>query len=210
MVLKLIIADDHPLLVDGLKKVLEEIDGAQVVATAGNGRELINLLRSSIADIVLLDLQMPKMDGIDTLKIVRKEFPKLKIIIFSNYGQPKLIREIKNLGANGYLLKNVPSATLKQAVVAISEGNTWFQDLHPEIKQSELLTNEFIKKYQLTERETEIIGKIAKGLTTKEIASELFLSEFTINTHRRNICRKLNIYTPVGLINFAKEHGLVS
>ncbi|HLK30796.1 MAG TPA: response regulator transcription factor [Puia sp.] len=210
MVLKLIIADDHPLLVDGLKKVLEEIDGAQVVATAGNGRELINLLRSSIADIVLLDLQMPKMDGIDTLKIVRKEFPKLKIIIFSNYGQPKLIREIKNLGANGYLLKNVPSATLKQAVVAISEGNTWFQDLHPEIKQSELLTNEFIKKYQLTERETEIIGKIAKGLTTKEIAGELFLSEFTINTHRRNICRKLNIYTPVGLINFAKEHGLVS
>jgi two-component system NarL family response regulator len=210
MSLRLILADDHPLLVDGLKKVLEEIDRAQVVATAGNGRELINILHSVGADIILLDLQMPKMDGIDTLKILRKEFPKLKIIIFSNYGQAKLIREVKNLGANGYLLKNVPSTTLKQAVLAIADGNTWFQDLHPDLKQSALLTNEFIKKYQLTERETEIIGKIAQGLTTKEIAGELFLSEFTINTHRRNICRKLNIYTPVGLINFAKEHGLVS
>ncbi|SRR5579871_99823 len=208
--LRIVIADDHPLLVDGLKKVLEEIEGAQVLAIAGNGRELINILRTTVADIVFLDLQMPKMDGIDSLKVLRKDFPKLKIIIFSNYGQPKLIREIKNLGANGYLLKNVPSTTLKQAVVEIANGNTWFQDLHPEVKQSELLTNEFIKKYQLTERETEIIGKIAQGLTTREIASELFLSEFTINTHRRNICRKLNIYTPVGLINFAKEHGLVS
>jgi DNA-binding NarL/FixJ family response regulator len=210
MPLKLIIADDHPLLVDGLKKVLEEIEGVQVVAIAGNGRELINILSSSVADIVLLDLQMPKMDGIDTLKILKREFPKLKIIIFSNYGQPELIKEIKTLGANGYLLKNVPSATLKQAVVAIAEGNTWFQDLHPDLKQSELFTNGFIKKYQITDREAEIIGKIAQGLTTKEIAGELFLSEFTINTHRRNICRKLNIYTPVGLINFAKEYGLVS
>ncbi|MBS1932485.1 MAG: response regulator transcription factor [Bacteroidetes bacterium] len=208
MSLRIVIADDHPLLIDGLKKVLEEIDDAQVVATASNGRELINLMRSFPADLVLLDLQMPKMDGIDSLKILRKEFPKMKFIIFSNYGQPKLIKEIKTLGANGYLLKNVPSATLKQAIVAVAEGNSWFQELHPEIKQSELFTNEFIKKYKLTERETEIIAKIAKGLTTKEIAGELFLSEFTINTHRRNICRKLNIYTPVGLLNFAKEHGL--
>ncbi|MBS1915232.1 MAG: response regulator transcription factor [Bacteroidetes bacterium] len=208
MPLRIVIADDHPLLIDGLKKVLEEIDDAQVVATASNGRELINLMRSFPADLVLLDLQMPKMDGIDSLKILRKEFPKMKFIIFSNYGQPKLIKEIKTIGANGYLLKNVPSATLKQAIVAVAEGNSWFQELLPEIKQSELFTNEFIKKYKLTERETEIIAKIAKGLTTKEIAGELFLSEFTINTHRRNICRKLNIYTPVGLLNFAKEHGL--
>jgi DNA-binding NarL/FixJ family response regulator len=82
--------------------------------------------------------------------------------------------------------------------------------MQPERQQSTLLTNNFMKKYQLTGRETEIICKIAEGLTTKDIAAQLFLSEFTINTHRRNICRKLNIYTPVGLLNFAKEHGLVS
>jgi DNA-binding NarL/FixJ family response regulator len=210
MALRLVIADDHPLLVDGLKQVLEEIKNVEVVATAGNGFELIDVLRKTSVDMVLLDLQMPKMDGIDSLKILKKDFPKLKIVVFTNYGQPKLIKEIKSLGANGYLLKNSPSTILKEAVNAVAAGKNWFQDLNPEVKQSILLTNDFMKKYQLTEREAEIICKIAEGLTTKEIASQLYLSEFTINTHRRNICRKLNIYTPVGLLNFAKEHGLVS
>ena len=150
------------------------------------------------------------MDGIDSLKILKNDFPKIKIVVFTNYGQPKLIREIKSLGANGYLLKNSASVILKEAVHAVAEGGSWFQDLNPEVKQSPLLVNDFMKKYQLTERETEIICKIAEGFTTKEIASQLYVSEFTINTHRRNICRKLNIYTPVGLLNFAKEHGLVS
>jgi DNA-binding NarL/FixJ family response regulator len=210
MTLKLVIADDHPLLVDGLKKVLEEIPDTEVTATASNGFELINILRRTPVDLVLLDLQMPKMDGIDSLKILKNDFPKIKIVVFTNYGQPKLIREIKSLGANGYLLKNSASVILKEAVHAVAEGGSWFQDLNPEVKQSPLLVNDFMKKYQLTERETEIICKIAEGFTTKEIASQLYVSEFTINTHRRNICRKLNIYTPVGLLNFAKEHGLVS
>jgi DNA-binding NarL/FixJ family response regulator len=209
MPFRIIIADDHPLLIDGLKKVLEEMVDVQVVATAINGFELIGLLRKQPADLVLLDLQMPKMDGIDSLKVLKKDFPKLKIIVFSNYGQPKLIKEIKLLGADGYLLKNSPSVTLKEAINTVAAGKTWFMDSQPEIPQSPLLNNDFMKKYQLTNRETEIIGKIAKGLTSREIAGQLFLSEFTINTHRRNICRKLDIYTPVGLLNFAKEHGMI-
>jgi DNA-binding NarL/FixJ family response regulator len=159
--------------------------------------------------MVLLDLQMPKLDGIDSLKILRKDFPKLKIIVFTNYGQPKLIKEIKTLGAQGYLLKNSSSLLLKEAIAAVAGGIAWFQDMQPELPQSSLLTNDFMKKYQLTSRETEIICKIAEGLTSREIAGQLFVSEFTINTHRRNICKKLNIYTPVGLLNFAKEHGLI-
>ena len=209
MPLRLVIADDHPLLLDGLKKVLEEMDETEIVFTAGNGLELISLLRRTAADMVLLDLQMPKLDGIDSLKIIRRDFPKLKIIIFSNYGQPKLIRETKILGASGYLLKNSPSLILKEAIKTVAAGGSWFKDTEPEPKQSALLVNDFMKKYQLTSREIEIICKIAEGLTSKEIAGKLFVSEFTINTHRRNICRKLNIYTPVGLLNFAKEHGLV-
>ncbi len=209
MPFKIVIADDHPLLVDGLKKVLEEMKDVQVVSTANNGWELISVLREMPVDMVLLDLQMPKLDGIDSLKILRKDFPKLKIIVFTNYGQPKLIKEIKTLGAQGYLLKNSSSLLLKEAVAAVAGGVAWFQDMQPELPQSSLLTNDFMKKYQLTSRETEIICKIAEGLTSREIAGQLFVSEFTINTHRRNICKKLNIYTPVGLLNFAKEHGLV-
>ncbi|MES1217401.1 MAG: response regulator transcription factor [Bacteroidota bacterium] len=209
MQLKLIIADDHPLLLDGVKKVLEEIPGVTVIAAAGNGLELLSILRTSPADMLLLDLQMPKLDGIDVLKILKRDFPKLKIIIFTNYDQPKLVKEIKLAGADGYVLKNSSSSVLKDAVATVVAGNTWFRDLHAGSKQPELLVNDFMKKYQLTARETEIIRKISEGLTSKEIASGLFVSEFTINTHRRNICRKLDIYTPVGLLNFAKEHGLI-
>jgi two-component system NarL family response regulator len=208
MPLRLIIADDHPMLVDGLKRVLEEIDEVKVVACAENGWKLISVLRQTAADMILLDLQMPKLDGIDSLKIIKKDFPKLKIIVFTNYGQAKLIKEIKTLGADGFLLKDSSSTILKEAVTTVAKGKTWFENAQPEPSNASLFTNEFMKKYQLTGRETEIIGKIAEGLTSKEIASQLFVSEFTINTHRRNICRKLNIYTPVGLLNFAKEHGL--
>lgn len=209
MSLRLVIADDHPLLIGGLKKVLEEMENVKVVACVENGLQLISALRKTPADMILLDLQMPKMDGIDSLRLIKKDFPKLKIIIFTNYGQARLINEIKTLGADGYLLKDSTSITLKEAVSAVAAGRKWFDIPKEERPTSPLYTSEFMKKYQLTERETEIICKIAEGLTSKEIASKLFISEFTINTHRRNICRKLNIYTPVGLLNFAKEHGLV-
>src|SRR5882762_11994354 len=117
---RLVIADDHPLLIDGLVKVLQEIEEIEVVATVNNGLELISTLRKLPADIVLLDLQMPKLDGIASIKILRKDFPKLKIIVFTNYDQPKLVREIRALGANGFLAKNSPSTLLKEVVSSIA------------------------------------------------------------------------------------------
>ena len=209
MLLRLIIADDHPLLVDGVRRVLEEMEGIEVLEPARNGRHLIALLRESAADMVLLDLHMPQLDGIETLKVLRKEFPRVKVLVFTNYSQPKLIREIRMLGAKGYLLKNSTSITLKEAVQTIASGGTWLHEQEPEMPVSDYFTDDFMKKYQVTQREVEIIRKIAKGFTSKEIGEQLFISEFTINAHRRNICRKLEIYTPVGLVNFAKEHGLV-
>jgi DNA-binding NarL/FixJ family response regulator len=205
---RLIIADDHPLLIEGLTKVLVEIEGLEVLDSARNGRQLLDRLRRLPVDLVLLDLNMPQMDGIDTLKMLRTEFPKVKTLVFTNYNQPKLIREVTLLGARGFLLKNSSSTILKEAVLAVLAGKTWFKDEPAVEPVSELLTDDFTKKYQVTRREVEILRKIAKGHTTKEIGEQLFVSEFTINAHRRNICRKLNIYTPVGLVNFAKEHGL--
>lgn len=209
MPLRIIIADDHPSLVEGLTSVLQEINDAEVLEPSPNGRALIEQLRKSAADLVLLDLNMPKLDGIDTLKLLKKEFPHLKIIIFTSYNQPKLIREIKNLGAAGFLPKSSTSIIIKEAVTAVAAGQTWFHDQLPEPASSQRLEDDFTKKYQITKREIEIIRMIAAGLTTKEISEKLYLSEFTINTHRRNICRKLDIYTPVGLLNFAKEQGLI-
>lgn len=209
MALQIIIADDHPLLVDGLRRVLEEIKDVEVLEPVNNGRLLLARLRQSPVDIVLLDLHMPQLDGIETLKILRTEFPRVKVVVFTNYNQPKLFREIRSLGAKGFLVKNSSSTTLKEAVLTVAGGGVWFNEELSETKVPEPFVDDFMKKYQVTPREVEIIRKVAEGYTTKEISEQLFVSEFTVNAHRRNICRKLDIYTPVGLVRFAKEHGLV-
>jgi two-component system NarL family response regulator len=153
---------------------------------------------------------MPQLDGLETLRVLQREFPALKILIFTNYNQPKLWREARSLGARGYLLKSCTAQTLREAVLTVSDGGTWFDETGT-VSETEdpAFTDDFRKKYQITPREVEIIRKIAQGYTTREIGEQLYVSEFTINAHRRNICRKLDIYTPVGLANFAKEHGLV-
>jgi DNA-binding NarL/FixJ family response regulator len=204
--LRIIIADDHPLLVDGLQRMLGEMKDMEVLAPVQNGRQLLARLREQAVDMVLLDLHMPQLDGLETLKILQKEFPALKILIFTNYNQPKLLREARNLGARGYLLKNCTSQTLKEAVLTVSDGGTWFQEeeVSAASGSESVFTDDFMRKYQITQREVEIIRKIAQGYTTKEIGEQLYVSEFTVNAHRRNICRKLDIYTPVGLVNFAK------
>lgn len=195
------------MLVDGVKRVLEEMDDVQVLETVANGRHLLTRLRQMPVDLVLLDLHMPHLDGIETLKVLRTEFPRLKVLVFTSYNQPRIVREIRGLGAKGILLKTSPSQLLKEAVRAVADGGDWYQEEAP-IPVSETFTDDFMKKYQITTREVEILRKIAKGYTTKEIGEQLFVSEFTVNAHRRNICRKLDINTPVGLVNFAKEHGL--
>lgn len=208
MPLRLVIADDHPLLIDGLRKVLEEIEDIQLLDPVSNGRLLLARLRQAPADMVLLDLHMPHLDGIETLKILRTEFPRTKVLVFTSYNQPKILKEIQDLGARGCLYKSAGSAELKEAIQVVAAGGTWFREEKATATNDKFM-DEFMKKYQVTQREIEILKKIAEGYTTKEIGKQLFISEFTINAHRRNICRKLNIYTPVGLVNFAKEHGLV-
>ncbi|MBS1562758.1 MAG: response regulator transcription factor [Bacteroidetes bacterium] len=209
MPIRLIIADDHPMLIDGVIKLIAGMEDFELLEPAHNGIQLIDRLHQAQADILLLDLQMPHMDGIDTLRVLARDFPRLKVIIFTNYHQPALVREIRQLGAKAYLLKDSSSAQLKETIAAVASGETVFPEKAPASDDSPYFQNDFTRKYNITRREVEIIKKIGEGLTTKEISEQLFLSEFTVNTHRRNICRKLNIYTPVGLVNFAREHGLI-
>ncbi|GAB3947372.1 response regulator transcription factor [Spirosoma harenae] len=209
MPLRLIIADDHPLLVDGVRLVLEEMDDVEVLEPVTNGRQLLDRLQKQPVNLVLLDLNMPHMDGITTLTALKEKFPLLKVIIFTSYDQPKLIKEMKALGANGYLLKTSSSVTLKNAISAVSAGETWFPEEAQTPSSSESFTDDFTVKYQITKREVEIIRLIVRGYSTRQISERLFISEFTVNAHRRNIASKLGIDTPIGLLNFAKEQGLV-
>lgn len=206
---KLIIADDHQLLIEGLISILSELKDLEILAPVNNGIQLINSLTLTPANIVLLDLNMPKLDGIKTLAVLRRDFPDLKVVILTNYDQPQLIEEIKKLGAHGYLLKNSPSYILKDAIAKVLKGELYFDDsVLSEKDNSPYFIDDFMKKYQLTKREVEIIKMIAKELTSKEIGESLFISEFTVSTHRRNIMKKLNSKNVAGLLKFARQHGL--
>ncbi len=213
----LLLADDHPLLLDGLGSVLADLPDVTLLPAVSNGHQLLDYLHRHPVDMVLLDLNMPKMDGMTALRQIRRDFPAVKVIVFTGYNQPQRIREVRTLGAMGYLLKTTDAPTLKAAVQQVWAGQTWFPALpirtgeRPADTSSEVndLPDAFMRTYQLTKREVEIIRLIAVGLTTKQIGDRLFVSEFTINAHRRNIARKLGIDTPVGLANFAREQGLV-
>jgi DNA-binding NarL/FixJ family response regulator len=206
---KLIIADDHPLLIEGLISILSEVKDLEILEPVNNGNQLISSLTLIPADIVLLDLNMPKLDGIKTLPILRRDFPDLKVIVLTNYDQPQLIEEVKKIGAHGYLLKNSPSTILKNAIARVLNGEFCFDDKFlPAKENSPYFIDDFMKKYQLTRREVEIIKMIAKEFTSKEIGESLFISEFTVSTHRRNIMKKLNSKNVAGLLKFARQHGL--
>ncbi len=206
---KLIIADDHPLLIEGLISILSEVNDLEILDPVNNGNLLISSLIINPADIVLLDLNMPKLDGIKTLAILRKDFPDLKVIILTNYDQPQLIEEVKKLGAHGYLLKNSPSSVLKMAITKVLNGEFYFDAKElPAKDNNTYFIDDFMKKYQLTKREVEIIKMIAREFTSKEIGDSLFISEFTVSTHRRNIMKKLNSKNVAGLLIFARKHGL--
>lgn len=210
LLMKIIIADDHLLFVDGLRTLLEETGDIEILAAVNNGRRLLDCLRSVHPDLVLMDLNMPGLDGIETLKILQEKSPQIKVIVLTSYYQQELIREIKSYGARGFILKSSPISLLKEAVYTVAGGGSWFkEEVVSEQSSSPYFIDDFMKKYQLTKREVEIIKMVASGQSTREIAGQLFISEFTVNAHRRNISRKINIHTPVGLFNFAKEQGLV-
>lgn len=210
MPVRLLIADDHQLLIDGLIAVLQENPAWEILEPVNNGRALLGRLAETRVDFVLLDLNMPQIDGVRALQTIKREFPHVKVLVLTNYNQPQLLAEVKKLGGDGYLLKNAPATELKTAINAILDGGTYFEELIP--SQAPLpayFLDEFMKKYHLTKREVEIIRMVGSELTSKEIGNELCISELTVNTHRKNILRKLECKNTAGLLNFAKQHGIL-
>ena len=190
--------------------ILKDVPGVVMLPPVNNGKQLLTELQISQADLVILDLNMPELDGIKTLEIIKKQFPEIKVIVLTNYNQPQLIEEIKRLGAQGYLLKDTPSDILKTAICSVISGDLYFDEYkEPVTQDNHFFTDDFMKKFQLTGREIEIIRMVCLGETSKEIGERLFISEFTVRTHRRNIMKKLEVKNLAGLLAFATTHGLV-
>ncbi len=211
MIKKIIIADDHPFMIDGLTNVIQHMANTELLATAPNGLELIQRLQQQSANMVILDLNMPGMDGFECIKQIRKETASPKILVLTNYNQPEIIEEVKRLGADGFLLKNSSADELRQAIEAILDGKKHFPDnaiINP-IAENSFFYDEFLKKFQLTKREVGIMLLICHGKSSKQIADELYLSELTVNTHRRNIMKKLDLNNVAGLIHFARQNALM-
>ncbi|NCI52088.1 response regulator transcription factor [Sediminibacterium roseum] len=208
---RIILADDHQFLLEGVLAILKEQSSLNVVATAQNGFELIDAVTKHRPDLVILDMNMPGYDGLQSLDRIKKDFPKTKVLVLSNYSQPELVNEVRSKNAEGYLVKNSSAAELTGAIAAILSGKTHYPDSRrlQAVKEDSFFFDDFLKKYQLTKREVEIIKLVCGEMSNKDMANALFLSELTIKTHRRNILRKLDIKNTAGLVLFAKENRLI-
>ena len=208
---KIILADDHQFLLEGIMTVLKEMPAVQVVAAVNNGHELMEILAKQQPDLVIFDLNMPGYDGLQCLQKIKKGYPHIKTLVLTNYSQPELIEEVNQKQADGYLVKNSTAAELKEAIENILAGKKHFPVTHEinSLPGNAYFFDDFLKKYQLTKREVGIIRMICQEMSSKEIAENLFLSELTVTTHRRNILRKLEVKNVAGLVNFAKQYSLL-
>lgn len=204
----LIIADDHILFIDGLKMLLKDEPDFNIVDTANDGKELLEVLEERKADIILLDINMPKMNGLEALKFIKKNQSSAKVIFLSTYNEEHLIEKAKSLGANGFLIKNSTKEQLLQCIKSVYNNQSCFPYRLPKDVNVFEDDNKFLKQFNLTKREKEIIDLIKEGCSNQQISDQLFLSIYTIETHRKNILHKLNLKNPAALMKFILENNL--
>ncbi|MEO7446277.1 MAG: response regulator transcription factor [Ferruginibacter sp.] len=208
---KIVLADDHQFLLEGIQNIINTMPALTTVATVNNGIDLMTVVAKENPDLVIMDLNMPGLDGLQCLEKIKSGYPGVKVLVLTNYNQPELVAEVNKMEAEGFLVKNSSAVELKTAIEAILAGGNYFpqeKELN-KIPEDSFFFDDFLKKYQLTKREVEIIKMISREKSTKQIAADLFVSELTVNTHRRNIFRKLEISNVVSLVNFARENQLM-
>lgn len=212
------IADDHTLYVDALVIALEHYPAlaVNILGTASNGEDLLRQLRLKLPDILLLDLNMPVMNGLEVIPLLRESYPGLPILVVTKYSDPKFVRECLQVhNVAGYILKTSSLKELTEGIEQVLQGNLYMSknlQLFPkdlvEEEDETVFDENFLAKYNLTRRELEILGLIAKAKSNSDIAVHLFISPQTVGAHRKNIMRKLNISSTAGLVRFAIENQL--
>ncbi len=207
--IKIIIADDHELFRNGLAELLRKHDEITITESVADGVELMKLANFQCdADIVLLDITMPNMDGFQVLKELKALNSNLKPIVISMHNDGNYIAKCAKMGAYGYLLKNTDESELILAIRSVSKGKKYFSAEISE-KMINFMSTQSISENVLSNKETEVLRLISKGLTTKEIAAQLFVSSRTIETHRANILKKLEVKNTAELIKKATKINLI-
>ncbi|HEX3024628.1 MAG TPA: response regulator transcription factor [Chitinophagaceae bacterium] len=200
--IKIIITDDHVLFIEGLISLLRDVEDFFVCGVANNGRDLLQLITCEEADIILMDINMPDLNGLETIRYLRQRNNNIKIIMLSSYQEEHLIEKAKKLGANGYLPKNVNKDDLLQTIRIVQQGTSCFPFRSPDKKDLQSFDDNFLRQFNLTARENELLQLIKDGCTNQQIANALSLSIYTVETHRKNIMQKLKLKSPSELMKF--------
>ncbi|WP_337044901.1 response regulator transcription factor [Emticicia sp. 17c] len=213
--IKIAVVDDHSLFRKGMISILEQVSGFEVVIEATNGLEFLNKRQTTHVDVVLMDLQMPELDGTKTTAIIKEKYPSTKVLILSMHDEDKYILHLMEIGANGYLLKDSDPEEVEKAIKKVHETDSYFSDFVSKVMLRKMTRRNqqekkiFNYKTDLSEREIEVLKHICEGLTTVEIGDILSLSPRTVEGHRLRMIEKLGVKNTAGLVAFAIKNQLV-
>lgn len=213
--IKIAIADDYKIYRDGLKVGLAADENLKIVLEADNGEDLIKGLPEAQPDVVVMDLKMPIMDGMEATKEIRKKFNLIKVLVVTMYDDDKFIIHLMEIGANGYLLKNADSDEIRKAIYAVHENGYYFNDLVNKALLKKLvlkgnLKPSFNQNVEFTERELEVLKLICEEKTAAEIGKEIYLSPRSVEGIRQRLIEKVGVRNTAGLVMFAIKNGIVS
>ena len=207
--IKLLVADDHKILLEGIVSLLQSEGSFDVAATAGNGYEVMELIRKNDYDICLLDINMPQMDGMEAAKLIRVTKPGTKIIMLTTYNDNEIISELVHIGVSGYLLKNSGRSELVEAIKRVMSGRYYFSAEVEDIIMKGVSEKKEKDVVILTDREKQILGLLGREYTNERIANELNISYRTVETHRKNIMHKTKSHNLAGLLKHAYSKGII-
>ena len=204
-----IIAEDHQILIDGVTSFFEYNEDIKIIGTVNNGKDLVKLVSLKQPKLVITDIRMPVMDGIQATRKIKKQFPHIRVLAMTMFDQPEAIKQMLDAGATGYILKNSGIKILEEAIQTVASGEMFF-DKNVALNFISDYIQDNVKvgssdNVVLSNREKEILHLIASGKTSKEISEELFIAKTTVDTHRKNMIRKLNLDSGNELIKFAIE-----
>lgn len=207
--IRLLIADDHPVIIDGIKMILEKETDINLVAEVYNGKALMDLLEKEEVDVVLTDINMPEMNGIEVAKLITEKYPNVKVIAFSQYDEKRFVKQVLKSGASGYMLKSTPAREFVKAIKMVHGGGMYLSEGLPNIFNEKPKKRSNYLFPDISPRELDVLKEICEGKNTQEIADTLFISYNTVETHRANLLLKVGVKNTAGLVKWAVENEMI-